>query len=120
MITRKYYWLTLCHDVETYVTGCDICLALKTVRYKSYGNLQLLPVPIYQWKDLSMDFVTGLSISTNWKGNIYNLILAIIDQFIKIIYYKPVKVTIDAFNLAKIILDVVVQYCDLLNLIINN
>ncbi len=65
LIARKYYWPTLRRDVEAYVKRCDVCLALKTVRHKSYGDLQSLPVPTYRWKDLSMDFVTGLPISTD-------------------------------------------------------
>ena len=30
-VAQKYYWPTLCHDVDDYVKECDICLALKTV-----------------------------------------------------------------------------------------
>ena len=48
-----------------------------------------------------MDFIINLSISANWKDDSYNLILIIIDQLTKIIYYELVKVTNDAFNLAK-------------------
>ncbi len=47
LIARKYYWPTLRHDVEAYVTGCDVCLALKAVRHKLYDDLQSLPVPTY-------------------------------------------------------------------------
>ena len=57
-----------------------------------------------------MDFVIGLFVSTNWKSDIYNLILVIIDRLTKMVYYEPVKVTIDAHRLTEIILDVVVQY----------
>ena len=38
-VARKYYWSILCHDVKNYVKGCDICLALKAVRHKPYGDL---------------------------------------------------------------------------------
>lgn len=62
LITRKYYRLTLNHNVETFVTGCDIYLTLKAVRYKLYGDFQLLPVST---KNLSIDFITRLSVSTN-------------------------------------------------------
>ena len=31
LVARKYYWPTLCHDVDNYVKGCDICLASKIV-----------------------------------------------------------------------------------------
>ena len=39
-----------------------------------------------------MDFVIGLPISTDWKGNSYNSTFVIIHLLIKIVYYKPVKV----------------------------
>ncbi len=65
LIARKYYWPTFRRNVEAYVTGCNVCLALKSVKHKPYDDLQFLRVPTYQWKDLSMDFVTGLPVSTN-------------------------------------------------------
>lgn len=45
MVTLKYYWLFLQYNIETYVKGYDVCLALKAVKYKSYSNFQLLLVP---------------------------------------------------------------------------
>ena len=57
-----------------------------------------------------MDFVTGLTISTNWKGDSYDSILVIVDRLTKMVYYEPVKVTIDALGLAEVILDVVVRH----------
>ena len=39
LIARKYYWLTLQKDIEAYVKGCNIYLALKTVCHKLYGDL---------------------------------------------------------------------------------
>ena len=65
LIAQKYYWPTLCRDVEDYIRGCDVYLATKAVRHKPYGDLQFLPIPTYRWKDLSMDFVTSLPISTD-------------------------------------------------------
>ena len=56
-----------------------------------------------------MDFVTGLPVSTNWKGETYDSILVIVDRLTKMVHYKPVKVTIDAPGLAKVIIDVVVR-----------
>ena len=65
LIARKYYRTMFWHNVKPYVKGYDVCLALKTVRYKPYSDFQSLLVPTYWWKDLSVDFVTSLSISTN-------------------------------------------------------
>ncbi len=110
LIARKYYWLTLRRDIEAYVTSCDVCLASKAVRHKPYGDLQSLPVPTYWWKDLSIDFVTGLPVSTNWKDDTYNSILVIVNWLTKMVHYEPVKVTINILSLTDIILDVVVRY----------
>ena len=57
-----------------------------------------------------MDFVTGLPVSTDWKGETYDSILVIVDQLTKMVHYKPVKVTLNALGLAEVILDVIVRH----------
>ena len=57
-----------------------------------------------------MDFVTGLPISTNWKGDSYDSILVIVDRLTKMVHYELLKITIDASSLAKVIIDVVVRH----------
>ncbi len=110
LIARKYYWPTLRRDVEAYVNGCDVCLASNAVRHKPYGDLQSLSVPTHRWKDLSMDFITGLPISADWKGDSYDSILVIVDRLTKMVHYEPVKVTIDAPGLAEVIINVIVRH----------
>ena len=44
LVAKKYYWLILCRNVETYVRGYDVCLSFKTIHYKPYKDLQSLPV----------------------------------------------------------------------------
>ncbi len=97
-------------DVETYIKSCDIYLASKTVCYKPYGDFQSLPIPTCWWKELLIDFVIGLLISANWKGDSYNLILIIVDRLTKIVHYEPIKVTIDAPGLVKVIIIVAIHY----------
>ena len=110
LVGRKYYWPSLRRVVKSYVRGCDVCLTSKAVCHKPYGDLQSLPIPIHRWKDLSMDFVTGLPLSADWKGDSYNLILVIVDRLTKMVYYEPVKVTIDAPELVEVIIDVVIRH----------
>lgn len=62
----------------------------------------------------------GLPISANWKIDSYNLILFIVNQLTKIVHYEPMKVTIDALGLAKGIINVVVHYHRVLELIITD
>ncbi len=92
LIVGKYYWSTLQWDIKAYVKGCEVCLTSKTVHYKLYRDLQLLPIPTHWWKNLSMDFITSLPISANWKGNSYKSIFVIVDRIIKMVHYEPVKV----------------------------
>ena len=67
-----------------------------------------------------MDFVTRLPVSTDWKIKSYNLILVIVDRPTKIVYYKLVKIKIDALSLADVIIDVVVRYHGLPDFIITD
>ena len=120
LLARKYYRQTLRNNVEAYVNGCDVCFASKTARHKLYGDLQSLPVPTHRWKDLSMDFVTGLPISTNWKGDNYDSILFIVDRLTKIVHYEPVKITINALGLAEVIINIVVRQHGLPNSIVTD
>ena len=67
-----------------------------------------------------MDFVTGLPLSSDWKGDSYDLVLVIVNWLTKMVHYKPVKVTINALGLAEVIIDMVVQYHGLLDSIISS
>ena len=120
LFTWKYSWPTLRADIDAYVKGCNICLTLKIVRDKPYRDLQSLPVPTYGWKDLSMDFVKKLPVSTNWKSETYDSILLIVDWLSKMVHYKPVKVTIDTPELAKVIINGVVRHHDLPDFIVSD
>ena len=120
LIARKYYWPSLCHNVEDYMKGCNVCLALKAVWHKPYGVLQSLLVSTHCLKNLSMDFVTSLPILTEWKGDSYNSILVIIDQLTKMVYYKPVKVIIDPPGHAEIIINMVMRHYRLPDSIVTN
>ena len=120
LVGRKYYWPSLRKDVKNYVKGFDVCLASKSVRHKPYGDLQFLPILTHRWKNLSIDFVTSLPLSADWKGNSYNSILVIVDRLTKMVHYEPIKVTIDAPGLAEVIIDMVVRHHSLPDSIISD
>lgn len=46
-IRQKYYWPSLRKDVEAYLKDCNVYLALKTIKYKPYSDLQALPILTY-------------------------------------------------------------------------
>ena len=119
LVARKYYWKILSHNIKNYIKKCNVCLACKFVRHKSY-SLQSLLVLTHWWKDLSMDFVTGLPISTDKKGNSYNSIFVVVNRLTKMVHYKLVQTTINTPRMAKVIMNVIVQHHGLFNLIVSN
>ena len=118
LIGRKYYWPSLINDIKSYIKKCDVYWALKSAKHKPYGNFPSLPTTTHRWTDLLIDFVTWLPILTDWKGDNYNFIQVIVNWLTKIVYYKPVQVTINALGLAEVILDIVVWHYDLPNSIV--
>lgn len=107
-------------NVQSYVKGCHICLASKSIKHKLYSDLHSFPISTHWWKDLSIDFITILFVSTKWKSKTYDLILVIIDQLKKMIYYKPVKVIINAPALVEVIIKMIIQYHGLPNSIVSD
>lgn len=67
-----------------------------------------------------MNFIIGFLILTNWESHCYKSILIIIDWQVNIVYHKSVKNKIDITDLAKVILNIIVKYCSILNSIISN
>ena len=67
-----------------------------------------------------MDFVTRLPLFFDWKGDNYDSILIIINRLTKMVYYKPVKVTINAPKLAEVIIDVILWHHGLSDSIISD
>ena len=94
--------------------------ASKAVCHKPYGDLQSLLLPTHHWMDLLMDFVTGLPILTDWKGDSYDLIFVIVDRLTKMVHYKPVKITINTSGLAEVIINVIVRHYGLPDSIVTN
>lgn len=96
--------------MDAYVQSCNVCWVLKIFRYKLYVDIQFWMVLIYYWNNLSVDFEIGLLFSTKWKRDSNDAIFVIVDQHTKIVYYKPVKITIDTAGRANVIINVVVRH----------
>ena len=61
-----------------------------------------------------------MPVSTDLKGESYDSILIIVDQLIKMIHSKLVKITINAPGLVEVIIEVVVKHHGLSDFIITD
>ena len=60
ILSRRFYWPGLSQDVRRFVRNCDNCGSKKPWRERKWGLLKPLPVPERVWREISMDFITGL------------------------------------------------------------
>ena len=102
LIRRKYYWPGMSKEVRTYVRQCTTCCRIKPARHKPYGQLKSLQKPAEPWSDMTMDFITDLP-PCNRSGKVYDSILVVMDRYTKMARYIPVQKTIDASELARIL-----------------
>ena len=71
---------------------------------RTLGYLQPLPIPVWKWEDISMDFIVGLP--RTCKG--YNSIWVIVDRLTKSAHFLPVNFTYSARKYAGLYLDQIV------------
>ena len=74
-------------EITAYVARCDICSRVKADHLKPARLLQPLPIPVWMWEELSMDFIVGLSLTQ--KG--FDSIWVIMDHLTKSAYFIPVR-----------------------------
>lgn len=82
--------------------------------YTVFANAYLL------LKKLIYRFCHRVTSLANWKDKSFNSILVNVNWFMKMVYYKLVKTTIDVSNLVKVIINIVMCYHGLINSIIND
>jgi hypothetical protein len=85
-------------DVAKYVALCDNCQRVKAERQRPARLLQPLKIPQWKWKEISMDLIVGLT--TMQSG--YDSIWVIVDRFLKVAHFIPVKTTYKRAKLAEL------------------
>lgn len=97
LIQREYYWPNYHSFVQQYVSNCDTCHRTKSRRHRRHGVLKPLPVPERRWRDISIDFVTGLPLS-----NGFDAILVVVDRLTKRRHFIACHTTCTAADLAEL------------------
>lgn len=84
ILKRQFYWPRMDKTVARYVQNCHTCKRAKPSRDPRHGVLNPLPIPYQPWKDISMDFVTGLPMCQG-----YNAVLVVVCRLSKERHFIP-------------------------------
>ena len=76
LVSRNYWWPSMCKFINSYVSHCKICIQSKPVNQLPVGLLKPLPIPEHPWEDIVYDLVVGLPESEG-----FDAILTVIDRF---------------------------------------
>ena len=86
LIRRTYIWPRMHLDIARYVRNCHQCIRSKASRSSPQGFLQSLEVPFRAWRDISIDYVTGLP-----QSGLYSHILVVVDRLTKMRHFIATK-----------------------------
>jgi hypothetical protein len=96
-------------EIRNYVAQCDICQRMKIRRHKLYNLFQPFSRPITKWKNILIDFITGLPPSLH-KGIVYDVILVMVDRCSAIIHFIFCTKDVNSKDLVDYIYDEVVKH----------
>ena len=119
LLQKKYYWLVYEKQIKKYVRFYNICQRKKILRHKLYEKLNSLLAFKKSWKKIIMNFVMKL-FSNKRRDVVYDSILMIIDQYIKMIKYVSIIKKIDVAELTKVFFKKIVLCFDMSNEIVND
>ena len=74
-------------DVAEFVSRCLTCQQVKAEHQAPTGKLQPLPIRVWKWERITMDFVTGLP--RTLKGN--DAVWVIVDRLTKSAHFLPIR-----------------------------
>lgn len=100
LLAQRFWWPSLRKDVREFVQACPICNQHKSSCQPPAGLLQPLPVPTRPWSHISLDFVTGLPLSSGMT-----VILTIVDRFSKMAHFVPLPKLPTAKETAQVVLE---------------
>jgi hypothetical protein len=87
-------------SIRQYVMECTICQQAKVEHVKTPSLLEPLPVPVQPWTTVSLDFIEGLP-----SSNKCDVIMVVIDKFIKYRHFIPLSHPFTASQVAQVYLN---------------
>ena len=87
-LKEHYWWNGMKKEITSFVSRCLTCQQVKAEHQRPVGKIQLLPIPVWKWEKITMDFVTGLPRTQRQ----HDVIWVIVDRLTKSAHFLPINV----------------------------
>jgi hypothetical protein len=104
-IRKKYWWSGMKADIARFIAHCDTCQRIKAEHQKPARLLQPLPIPVWKWDEVGMDFAVGLPKTPKGHDSIW----VIVDRITKVAHFLPVRTNYGGEKLARLDVDNIVK-----------
>lgn len=99
-IKQLFCWKGFTKEVRQICKNCHVCQAAKYDASAYLGLLQLLPVPVDVWVDVSMNFITGIP-----KSQGKDVIFVVVDRLSKYAHFIVLTHPFTAVQVAQVYLN---------------
>ena len=104
-LKEHYWWNGMKKEIASFVSRCLTCQQVKAEHQKPARKIQLLPIPIWKWEKITMDFVIGLPRTRRQ----HDVIWVIVDRLTKSAHFLPINVEDSLEKLAQLYVDEIVR-----------
>ena len=104
-LKEHYWWNGMKKEIASFVSRCLTCQQVKAEHQRPVGKIQLLPIPVWKWEKITMDFVTSLPRTQRQHDAIW----VIVDRLTKSAHFLPVNVEDSLEKLAQLYVDEIVR-----------
>jgi hypothetical protein len=115
VLAAHFFWPKMRRDVERYVSRCTTCNKAK-YRLNPHSLYMPLSVPSVLWKDISMDFVLGLSRTKRGRDSIF----VFVNHFSKMAHFIPCHKSDNASHVADLFFTEIVHLHGVPNTIVSD
>jgi hypothetical protein len=104
-LKKIFWWNNMKREIAKYVSKCHTCQKVKAEHPSPARKLQPLPIPMWKWEEIGMDFITGLPMTKNHK----DMIWVIVDRLTKSAHFLAVNQKDNCEKLAEIYVNKIVS-----------
>jgi len=104
-LKTHYWWPGMKRDIAKYVARCLTCQQVKAEHQKPGGLLQPLPIPVWKWEHITMDFVFGMLRTQKHHDAIW----VVVNRLTKSAHFLPLRTFYNAEQLAELYIKEIVR-----------